>query len=53
MWYNKRMNKQLSIPAGVTSIATDAFDPGIVLIVPSGSTWVQWAADNGFACVEE
>ena len=41
------------IPANVTSIAADAFDPGTVLLVPAGSGWVQWADANGYAAVEE
>lgn len=41
------------IPAGVTSIADDAFDPGMTLIVPSGSPWAQWAADRGYGVAEE
>lgn len=43
----------IRIPAGVTTIAADAFDPGITLLVPAGSQWVQWAEDNGYVPVEE
>ena len=41
------------IPADVTDIAPDAFDPGTLLLVPSGSPWAQWAADNGYEFLEE
>ena len=43
----------IRIPAGVTSIAPDAFDPGMTLIVPAESPWVQWAEDNGYIPVSE
>ena len=43
----------IRIPASVTAIADDAFDPGVTLIVPSGSRWVQWATDHGYGVVEE
>ncbi len=43
----------IRIPANVTSIATDAFDPGMVLLVPSGSSWIQWAENNGYVAIEE
>ena len=43
----------IRIPAGVTDIAPDAFDPGVTLLVPAGSGWAQWAAENGYAAVEE
>ena len=26
---------------------------GMVLLVPAGSEWVQWAVDNGYVAVEE
>ena len=41
------------IPADVADIAPDAFDPGTLLLVPSGSPWAQWAADNGYEFLEE
>ncbi|MBQ6175527.1 MAG: leucine-rich repeat domain-containing protein [Clostridia bacterium] len=41
------------IPACVTTIAPDAFEPGMVLIVPVGSEWVQWARNNGYHVIEE
>ncbi|MBR0462926.1 MAG: hypothetical protein IJJ23_00875 [Clostridia bacterium] len=40
----------IRIPAGVTSIASDAFDQDILLFVPEGSAWVQWAEDYGDTC---
>ena len=43
----------IRIPAHVTSIAPNAFDPGTTLIVPVGSAWVQWAEDNGYGVIEE
>ena len=43
----------IRIPAGVTDIAPDAFDSGVTLIVPAGSGWAQWAAENGYAACEE
>ena len=43
----------IRIPAGVTTIAADAFDPGVILFVPAGSDWVQWAAANGYTAIEE
>ena len=43
----------IRIPAGVTAIAEDAFDPGMTLIVPAGSPWIQWAEAHGYAAVEE
>ena len=43
----------IRIPASVTTIATDAFDPGMTLLVPAGSQWIQWADDNGYVAVEE
>ena len=39
----------IQLPAGVTQIATDAFDPDIVLIVKPGSYAESWAQANGFA----
>ena len=41
------------IPAGVTRIADDAFDPGMALIVPAGSPWTDWAGAHGYRAFEE
>ncbi len=38
---------------GVKSVATDAFDNGITLFIPTGSAWVEWAQVHGFLVVEE
>ena len=38
----------IRIPAGVASIAPDAFDQDILLLVPEASDWVQWAESNGY-----
>lgn len=38
----------VSIPATVTTIADDAFDPGVVIIAPAGSYAETWANDHGF-----
>ncbi len=43
----------IQIPATITSIADDAFDKGIVLLVPAGSDWVDWAERNGYTVIEE
>ncbi|MBQ6173320.1 MAG: leucine-rich repeat protein [Clostridia bacterium] len=43
----------IHIPAGVTSIAADAFDPDVILFFPAGSGWLQWAADNGYTAFGE
>lgn len=43
----------IRIPGNVTSIAPDAFDPGMTLIVPAGSQWVQWAESYGYYVIEE
>ncbi len=43
----------IRIPANVTSIASDAFDPDMVLLVPANSQWVQWATDYGYTPIEE
>ncbi|MBR4235409.1 MAG: leucine-rich repeat protein [Clostridia bacterium] len=40
------------LPAGVTSIAANAFEPGTLLVVPAGSPWAQWACDNGYTAIE-
>ena len=37
----------IRIPACVTSIAQDAFDPGVTLLVPT-SAWGEWAETNGY-----
>lgn len=34
----------VSLPAGVTTISTTAFDPSVVLLVPEGSSAEQAAA---------
>ena len=44
---------RIYLPDSLTDIADDAFDPGMTLIVPAGSQWVQWAEDNGYVAVEE
>jgi len=43
----------IRIPASVESIAADAFDPDIVLLIPKGSPMVQWAKNNGYTLIEE
>ena len=43
----------IRLPAGVTDVAGDAFDPGMTLILPAGSPWARWAADHGFGVMEE
>ena len=43
----------IRIPENVTTIAVDAFDPGTILIVLTGSQWVQWAMNNGYTPIEE
>ena len=43
----------LRLPAGVTTIAADAFDPGTLLLVPAGSPWASWAEEHGFPVLEE
>ena len=43
----------IRIPDGVVYIAPDAFDPGMTLLVPAGSPWAQWAAENGYGVFEE
>ena len=40
------------IPEGVEEIAPDAFEPGTLLRVPSGSPWAQWAEDHGYRYAE-
>ena len=43
----------IRIPASVTNIASDAFDKGMVLLVPTGSVWAEWAETNGYTAIEE
>ena len=43
----------IRIPESIISIAPDAFDKGIILIVPAGSEWVEWAQTNGYKYIEE
>ena len=41
----------VSIPATVTWIAEDAFDPGVIIIAPVDSYADRWAKDRGFPVV--
>ncbi len=42
------------IPDGVETIADGAFGTSrVVLIVPEGSHWAEWAGNNGFICMTE
>ena len=43
----------IRIPASVSTIASDAFDPGMILLVPTDSAWVTWAENNGYVAIEE
>ncbi len=42
----------IRIPASVTDITADAFDPKTILLVPAGSAWVEWSVTNGFVPLE-
>ena len=43
----------IRIPESVTNITSDAFDKGMVLLVPTGSVWAEWAETNGYTAIEE
>ena len=43
----------IRIPESVVSIAPDAFDKRIILLVPTGSAWKEWAKTNGYTVIEE
>ena len=43
----------IRIPGNVMSIATDAIDKKIILLIPAGSEWIEWAQINGYTVIEE
>ena len=43
-------NVAVYLPAGVTAIADDAFDPTVVLVLPD-SAWASWASSHGYTYV--
>ena len=43
----------IRLPANITTIASDAFDPGMILLVPEGSPWIQWADEHGYQPIVE
>ena len=42
-----------SLASSLWDTMNHAFDPGVLLIVPVGSDWMQWAANHGYQAVDE
>ncbi|MBR6955012.1 MAG: leucine-rich repeat protein [Clostridia bacterium] len=47
------MADAIRLPGAVAEISDDAFDPGMLLMVPAGSPWAAWAEAHGYRVREE